>query len=99
MVMAMLAPYVPSSSYSNTSFRHGNGDGTFANPVTGMSLYYGASNATLSDLNGDGQPDLVGIVDGSLTVWLGQGAGNFGAPVTYAPPELLQWQDSCCRSQ
>jgi hypothetical protein len=77
--------YVPSSPYSTTSFRHGNGDGTFANPVAGMSLYYGASNATLSDLNGDGQPDLVAIVDGSLTVWLGQGAGNFGAPVTYPP--------------
>lgn len=83
------ALYVPSSSYSNTSFRHGNGDGTFANPVTGMSLYYGASNATLSDLNGDGQPDLVGIVDGSLTVWLGQGQGTSERPLPIRPPRTF----------
>jgi hypothetical protein len=80
------ALYVPSSPYSTTSFRHGNGDGTFSDAVAGISLYHGASGATLADLNGDGLPDLVGIMDGSLYVWLGQGSGNFGTGVSYYSP-------------
>ena len=76
------ALYVPSFPYSTTSFRHGNGDGTFGNPVAGLSL--GASGASLGDLNGDGEPDLVGIMDNSLYVWLGEGSGNFGAGVFYS---------------
>ena len=79
------ALYVPSGPYSTTYFRHGNGDGTFGTPVPGISLYHGASDASLADLNGDAKPDLVGIMDGSLNVWLGQGSGNFGAPVSYYP--------------
>ena len=58
--------FVPSSPYSNVSYRHGYGDGTFATPVTGIALYHGASAVSLGDLNLDGDPDLVGIHDGSL---------------------------------
>jgi Bacterial Ig-like domain (group 3)/FG-GAP-like repeat len=79
------ALYVPSMPYSTTNFRHGNGDGTFTAPVAGISLYHGASSLSLGDLNGDGQPDLVGIVDGYLNVWFGQGLGNFSSPVSYYP--------------
>ena len=75
------ALYVPSFPYSTTSFRHGNGDGTFGNPVAGLSL--GASGASLGDLNGDGKPDLVGIMDTSVRLAWG-GFGNFGAGGIYS---------------
>ncbi|HTL12008.1 MAG TPA: VCBS repeat-containing protein, partial [Bdellovibrionota bacterium] len=68
----------------------GNGDGTFAAPV---SYAAGPSTetpmgVTLSDLDNDGNPDLITIHSGSSTgsLWVrkGIGDGTFGAQTSYA---------------
>lgn len=76
---------VPSGPYSNMLFRHGNGDGTFADPVTGAGIYHGANNLSLGDLNGDGKLDLAGTTDGYIVTWLGMGDGGFGTENDYFP--------------
>src|SRR5581483_4058878 len=63
----------------------GNGDGTFASPVS----YPVGSHplvAVTADFNGDGNLDLaVSVSDGGgVAVLLGNGNGNFGTAVTYA---------------
>ncbi len=69
----------------------GNGDGTFQAPLT-----YGSGlnpfSALLGDVNGDGKPDLVvsncgcsNVLEGSVSVLLGNGDGTFQAPFTYSP--------------
>ncbi len=75
--------FATSASYPyNLVFRHGNGDGTFANPVLGPSV--SLSGATLGDMNGDGKPDLLGTSNGSLAVRLGNGDGTFGTELDYS---------------
>ena len=62
----------------------GNGDGTFATPVT-----IGSVSATLllvADVNGDGKPDILGGGDGTLYVALNNGAGTFLPAVSYSSP-------------
>src|SRR5262249_16468317 len=63
----------------------GNSDGTFQPPV----FYNTGKNPTavaISDLNGDGKPDLVvtDVTSGNLSVLLNTGAGVFAAPVQFA---------------
>jgi hypothetical protein len=64
----------------------GNGDGSFAAPVTYV-VPGGPESVAVGDLNGDGVCDLVvGSAQGSnggLSVLLGRGDGSFTAPVTY----------------
>jgi hypothetical protein len=63
----------------------GNGDGTFRSPV----FYTTGKNPTavaVSDLNGDGKPDLVvtDVTSGNVSVLLNDGTGAFAAPVQFA---------------
>jgi hypothetical protein len=74
-------------------FRAGNGDGSFAAPVTAASAPKGAAALVAADVNGDGKLDLVGLPaygnygeapNGTgLAIWLGNGDGTFQAPVVY----------------
>ena len=74
------------------SVLRGNGDGTFRPAKVFSSGAYSAVSLALADLNGDGSPDLVianfcarsgHCGDGVLTVFLSEGNGFFGAPVSY----------------
>ena len=70
----------------------GNGDGSFsglgaATPISipasgGFALAYNASILSFTDVNGDGKPDLVADLNGTLETALGKGDGTFSSPVT-----------------
>jgi Bacterial Ig-like domain (group 3)/FG-GAP-like repeat len=75
------ALYVPSGGYS-VGLRRGRNDGTFGDPETGSSQS-GSTAAGLGDLNGDGKPDLAGVVFGALYTSFGLGGPNFSAPTPY----------------
>ncbi|MGL4811183.1 MAG: FG-GAP repeat domain-containing protein, partial [Beijerinckiaceae bacterium] len=69
----------------------GQANGTFANPIIGIS-YFGAAQAgggwlnqneyprMLGDFNGDGRADIIGFRLGADIVSLGQADGTFGGP-------------------
>jgi hypothetical protein len=62
----------------------GNGDGTFAAPVTSDSGTYTAVRA-IGDFNGDGKLDLIvsSTAPNTISILLGNGDGTFQPPVTY----------------
>jgi hypothetical protein len=69
---------------------YGNGDGTFAAPITVSSLSSGFVTAYAADLNGDGKTDLLAVnttswpgLQLSITVFLNQGGGSFTSAGTF----------------
>ncbi|MBI2570957.1 MAG: VCBS repeat-containing protein [Candidatus Schekmanbacteria bacterium] len=85
----LVAPAV-TSGVTDIMLARGNGDGTFQAPavIAPFPLTAGVSEDFVSaDLNGDGNPDLVGIggnPETSVYVLLGTGGGSFGAPLELA---------------
>jgi hypothetical protein len=76
------------------SIYEGNGDGTFQNPVV-IQLPAGFAPAGLAaaDFNGDGHTDLAVADEGNATVsvFLGNGDGTFGARADYATGNSPVW--------
>jgi hypothetical protein len=68
------------------------GDGTFANPLLGMSDSY-SSQAAVADFNGDGKPDIAISTNSFSNVAIaflpGNGDGTFGAQVYSSPGSQL----------
>jgi hypothetical protein len=86
----LIGMYLKSTLQGVVAVLLGNGDGTFQAPVT-YSAGANPGTVIVSDLNGDGKPDLV-VSDfctdstcnnGGVTVLLGNGDGTFQASVTY----------------
>src|SRR5437016_1424088 len=77
----------------------GNGDGTFQPAVSYSNGGGGVGSVAISDVNGDGKPDLVTVsCCGSVVgVLLGNGDGTFQPVITYNPggaaPEALAIAD------
>jgi hypothetical protein len=81
----------------------GKGDGTFLPPVSYSSGGFYAIAVAITDVNGDGHPDLIvanqcqsstscgAYPPGSVGVLLGRGDGTFQASVSYASVVNTQW--------
>ncbi|MGD0964743.1 MAG: FG-GAP-like repeat-containing protein [Candidatus Acidiferrales bacterium] len=72
----------------------GNGDGTFQKPaVIQLPSGYSPAGIAAADLNGDGHIDLVVADEGnaSVSVFLGNGNGTFGARADYATGSSPVW--------
>jgi hypothetical protein len=60
----------------------GKGNGTFASPVTIVTLPGGAPAAAVGDFNSDGVPDLAVLAKSANSIWIyvGRGDGTFASP-------------------
>jgi hypothetical protein len=69
----------------------GNGDGTFAAPLTSTPASGWISSLAVADFNGDGHADLVVGNDSanSVTVLLGKGAGTFPTAISPGGADAL----------
>ncbi|HEY1902315.1 MAG TPA: FG-GAP-like repeat-containing protein [Terracidiphilus sp.] len=76
---------VANEGSSNITVLLGNGDGTFTATTSSPSV--GGLSIATADLNGDGKPDLALLGEGGVTVFLGDGTGNFS--VAGAATELI----------
>jgi hypothetical protein len=80
-----IADIVTSGGIDGVSVLLGNGDGTFK-PRREYLAGEGASGLVVTDLNGDGIPDIAtaNFNDGTVSVLLGNGDGTFQPAATYA---------------
>ena len=70
-------------SYDSISVLLGNGNGTFQVQQT-YAVGFAPTSVVVSDVNGDGKPDLVvGNLGGTVSVLLGNGNGTFRAQQTF----------------
>src|SRR5258708_5733438 len=71
---------------NNLGILLGKGDGTFQNPIIPAgsgTAFIAYGPIAVGDFNGDGKLDVVtGTTKGSILLFLGDGKGNLGAPVT-----------------
>ena len=69
----------------STSRFLGNGDGTFG-PATNFAVGPYPYSVAISDLNGDGKPDLAVVVKSPniVSIFLGDGTGSFGGATNFA---------------
>jgi hypothetical protein len=78
---------IASSTTGQIVLLPGNGDGTFATPVTIQVTAQEVWFLAAGDFNGDGKLDvavpLLGTTTGSVAILLGNGDGTFQAPVNY----------------
>ena len=67
---------------------YGNGDGTFT-PGGCLGTGFNNPRMALADFNGDGKLDvfLLGGFPSTANVYLGNGDGTFGDPISYTPPQ------------
>jgi hypothetical protein len=68
------------------SIRFGNSNGTFSAPAklaTGLAATGCPAKPAILDLNGDGKVDIAVDIGNTVLVWLGNGAGVFGASKQY----------------
>lgn len=81
-ILAMTCGY---SCYTQLKVLLGNGDGTFQSVMSGDVPLGSSLGFVVADVNGDGQPDLVGgdRLENSVDVMLGNGDGTFQSAVTY----------------
>ena len=71
------------NSYGNSiDIFLGNGDGTFTATTATVTGLTGPSHLAVSDLNGDGKPDLVETNNSQVGILLGNGDGSFSAVTT-----------------
>jgi hypothetical protein len=63
----------------------GNGDGTFNAPMSYASGGDYARSVVLTDVNGDGKPDLLVANSSDVGVLLGNGDGTFRTAISYSP--------------
>ncbi len=83
-----------SSAYSNNiAIVFGNGDGSFASPVSYWTGDIWPFGMTLTDFNGDGNPDLVlaGVKGVTCGVLLGDGRGVFSSPYHFQIQGPSRW--------
>ena len=73
------ADLVTADVFGSMHFLHGNGDGTFAVPVS-VGTFASSSLLAAADVDGDGRLDLIGV-SGNLVVYLGHGDGTFDSPI------------------
>jgi hypothetical protein len=74
---------ITGGSVADVSILLGNGDGTFAPPVT-YPVGAAATAIAADDFNGNGKLDLAVTDTLGVQILMGNGDGTFGAPITYA---------------
>ncbi len=72
----------------------GLGDGTFAAPVlaSGVGNFRSPTVLELADLTGDGELDVLLDAFGTITIWPGDGTGDFGNPTRVGPASISRVQ-------
>src|SRR5450755_2627445 len=79
---------IASNDNGKVTLMLGKSGGTFAAPVTIVTLAGGAPPAAVGDFNGDGVPDLAVVATSSNSVWIyvGHGDGTFASPMKASTP-------------
>jgi hypothetical protein len=78
-------PDIAVGTYNGIALLQGNGDGTFQSPVYSNSTIQFCCQMVAADVNHDGKPDLINVVNSYVSVYvmLGNGDGTFQPARTY----------------